>query len=179
LDLSVAALGGFVGYTLLFAYGIKLTSTAHAALILAASPIFTGLIGFTVSKNWPQQRWWIGAAIALLGEVILIGYRNTGGTPSTATLTGDLIMLASVLFSSAGYVAGGRLSAHIGTWATTAWAISLAGVVLLPVFLLRLNLAQTDLAQAAPCPGWRYSIWRFFHPLLAMSHGTGPSTKMG
>ena len=142
IALCVVALAGFVGFSLLFTVGVKLTSTTHAALILAAAPVFTGLIGFAVERRWPRWLWWLGGAIALVGEAILIGYRESGAVRGAATLEGDLVALASVVFVSAGYVAGGRLSSRIGTWATTAWGISLAGVVLLPVLLSRLRFAQ-------------------------------------
>lgn len=142
IALCVSALAGFVGYTLLFTVGVKLTSTTHAALILGAAPIFTGFIGFAIEQKWPKWLWWLGAVIALVGEAILIGYRTSGAVKGTATLEGDLVVLASVVFASAGYVAGGRLSSKIGTRAATAWGISLAGVILLPVLLSRFNFTQ-------------------------------------
>lgn len=142
IALCVSTLAGFVGYTLLFTVGVKLTSTTHAALILAAAPIFTGFIGFPVEKRWPKWPWWAGALIALAGEAILIGYRAYGAMKSTATIEGDLLVFASVVLASAGYVAGGRLSSKIGTWGATAWGISLAGIILVPVLLSRVNSTQ-------------------------------------
>jgi drug/metabolite transporter (DMT)-like permease len=142
IALCVSALAGFVLYTLLFTVGVKLTSTTHAALILTASPIFTGFIGFIVERKWPKWLWWLGAIIALVGEAILIGCRDSSAIRDAATLEGDLLVLASAVFSSAGFVAGGHLSSKIGTQATTAWGISLAGIVLLPVLLSSFNLSQ-------------------------------------
>lgn len=147
LALSVSSLAGFVGYTLLFTIGLKLTATTHAALILAAAPIFTGFIGFTIEQKWPKWIWWLGALIALAGEAILIGYR--GGTAKGAASTeGDLIVFMSVLLASAGYVAGGRLASKIGTRAATAWGISLAGVILLPILLNRLDFSQVSVTSS-------------------------------
>jgi drug/metabolite transporter (DMT)-like permease len=134
----VSALAGFVGFTLLFTVGQKFTSTAHAALILASAPIFTGFIGFAVERKWARSIWWVGAIIALVGEGILITYR-TPGLVKDATLAGDLLVLVSVLFVSAGYVTGGRSSSKIGAWPTTAWSISLAGLLLAPGLLWRLD----------------------------------------
>jgi drug/metabolite transporter (DMT)-like permease len=134
----VSAFAGFVGYTILFTVGQKFTSTAHAALILAAAPIFTGFIGFTVERKWARPIWWIGASIALIGEWILITY-TTYGFVNEPTLAGDTLVLVSVMFVSAGYVTGGRSSSKIGAWATTACGVSLAGLVLVPVFLWRLG----------------------------------------
>ena len=142
IALCVSALAGFVLYTLLFTVGVKLTSTTHAALILAAAPIFTGFIGFIVERKWPIWLWWLGAVVALVGEVILIGCRDLSAIGNAATLEGDLVVLASVVFASAGFVAGGHLSSKIGTQATTAWGISLAGIVLLPVLFSRFDFTH-------------------------------------
>ena len=148
LDLVVSSLGGFVGFTLLFSLGVKQTSTAHAALILAAAPVLTGFIGFALQRRAPRPLWWVGAAVALAGEAVLIGSRASGAAPDAATLPGDLLVLASVLFVSCGYVAGGRLAAQIGTWAATVWGISLAGVCLLPVLAGRIDWAHSPLSDA-------------------------------
>ena len=135
-DVFVSALTGFAGYTLLYTVGQKFTSTAHAALILASIPIFAGLIGSAVERKWVTPSWCLGAAIALVGEGILITFRTAG--IATASLTGDLMVLASVMFVSTSYVTGGRSSSRIGSWATTAWSISIAGLMLIPVLLWRL-----------------------------------------
>ena len=136
IDVLVSALTGFSGYTLLYTVGQKFTSTAHAALILASAPIFTGLIGSVIERKWVTPSWCVGAAIALIGEGILIAFRTTGN--ATSSLTGDLMVLASVMFVSTGYVIGGRSSSRIGSWATTTWSISLAAVMLVPILVWRL-----------------------------------------
>ena len=136
IDVLVSALTGFSGYTLLYTVGQKFTSTAHAALILASAPIFTGLIGSVIERKWVTPSWCVGAAIALIGEGILIAFRTTGN--ATSSLTGDLMVLASVMFVSTGYVTGGRSSSRIGSWATTTWSISLAAVMLVPILVWRL-----------------------------------------
>jgi len=142
IDLLLSALTGFVGYTLLFTVGQKFTSTAHTALILASAPIFTGFIGSIIERKLLAPRWWIGAVIALIGEGILIAFRTPGN--SAASLIGDLMVLASVVFVSTSYVTGGRLSSRIGAWATITWGISIAGLILIPILVWRLitiNLA--------------------------------------
>ena len=137
LEVIASALTGFVGYTLLYTVGQKFTSTSHAALILASAPVFTGLIGSVVERRWVRPAWWIGAIIALVGEGILITFR-TQEISNGASLTGDLLVLASVVFVSSSYVTGGRSSSKIGSWATTAWSLSLAGLLLVPALLWRL-----------------------------------------
>ena len=138
IDVLLSALTGFVGYTLLYTLGQKFTSTSHAALILASAPIFTGFIGSIIERKWVTRNWCIGAAIALVGEGILITFRTTKAM--TASLTGDLLVLVSVIFVSTSYVIGGRSSSRIGSWATITWSLGLAGVMLGPVLLWRLTV---------------------------------------
>lgn len=146
--LAISAVGGSIGFTLLFSLGIKLTSTAHAALILAAAPVLTGFIGFGLQRRWPRGLWWVGAAIAMAGEAVLIGSRAAGAAGETATVEGDLIVLSSIAFVSTGYIAGGRLSLRIGTWPATIWGLTLAAVLLLPFLLARIAAAPLDLSTA-------------------------------
>ena len=132
LLLTASTLGGFVGFPLLFSIGIGVTSAAHGALVLASLPVFTGLFTALAEKRRLPMRWWLGSAIAMSGEALLIGFRF-GFEDAGVSVTGDLIMFASCVCASLGYVAGGRLARRIGTWPTTLWGISAGGLVLAPV----------------------------------------------
>jgi drug/metabolite transporter (DMT)-like permease len=148
--LAISAVCGFVGFPLLFGIGVNLTTTAHAALIMAALPIFTGLFGAVVARRRPDRPWWRGAALALAGEVVLVGARFGFEEPG-ASLEGDFLTLASCIVAAAGYVAGSRLSPRIGTWSTTFWGLSLGGMVLLPLLVIRLDATDWD---AVTVVGW-------------------------
>ena len=148
--LGISAAGGFVAFPLLFAVGVNRTTTAHAALIMAALPIFTGLFGAAIERRGPGRRWWLGAALALIGEAVLVGARFQFGGPGPS-LGGDLLILASCIAAAAGYVAGSRLSLRIGTWGTTFWGLSLGGVVLLPVLAVRFDATRWPAVTAV---GW-------------------------
>lgn len=164
--LVISAAGSFVAFPLLFTIGVDLTTTAHAALILAALPIFTGLFGVAVERRWPGRRWWLGAALALAGEAVLVGARFGFADPG-ASLEGDLLILASCMAASAGYVAGSRLSQRIGTWGTTFWGVLLGGVVLLPVLALRLDATSWPAVTAV---GWGVAAYlALFATILAFA----------
>ena len=146
LALAVSTLLGFVGYTLLFTLAVQRTATAHVALIVTTAPIFSSLIGFALQRRSPAPLWWVGATIALAGEAVLVAVRPPGET--SATLEGDLIAGAAVLFLSAGYVAGGYLATTIGAWSATAWSVSIAGVLLIPVVLTQIDLSTLVITEA-------------------------------
>ena len=139
--LAVSALGGFVLFPLLFSLGLGLTSAAHGALILALLPITTGLIAAAVERRWPGARWWLGAGLAAAGTVWLVGGRFDL-SDSGANLTGDLLVIASALAASTGYVAGARVVREAGTWSVTFWGLAIGGLVLLPVLPLATSPAE-------------------------------------
>ena len=146
-------MGGFVGFPLLFTLGVHHTSTTHAALILAAAPVLTGLIGFVFEKRRPAWMWWAGAFIAMAGEALLISGGTSGSFVDGATLKGDVLVLLSVLLVSIGYVAGGHLSSRIGSTPTMAWGISLGSLILLPFLIFRLS-GGTPVTVSGDRSGW-------------------------
>jgi len=53
--LALSALGGFVIFPVLYSEGVERTSAAHAALIIAAAPVFTGLVVAAVERRVPRR----------------------------------------------------------------------------------------------------------------------------
>lgn len=137
--LVVSALSGFVAFPLLFTIGLRYTSASHAALILAALPIFTGLFAAAADRRAPSIRWVAGAALALVGEAFLIAFRVGFGDQGQAAgdaIVGDILIVSGGLAASLGYVAGGRLASQTSSWSTTLWGIGLAGIILAPALWL-------------------------------------------
>ncbi|MBM3516432.1 MAG: DMT family transporter [Alphaproteobacteria bacterium] len=145
--LAVSSIGGFVAFPVLFGFGIIYTTASHAALIMAALPIFSGLYAAAVNRRWPGGRWWLGVAIAFAGEFLLIHFRLglVDGAADDAVLLGDALILLSCAASSFGYVAGARLAQlGAGSIATTFWGVTLAGLALLPVLAWRERYVDWD-----------------------------------
>lgn len=128
--LLISALCGFAGFPILFTLALAHTSTSHAALILAAAPIFTSLIGLAVERRMPGRAWWLGLVLAFAGEAALVGLSaHDSGEASPA---GDLVALVSSLMVATGYVAGSRLSKTMGSWGVTLWGVAIAAAVQFP-----------------------------------------------
>ncbi len=146
--LAVSAAAGFVVFPVVYTIGQERTSGLHGVMILAALPIFTGLYAAAVARRVPTRGWLVGCAIALAGEVILIGAR--GGGAGDATLGGDLLVLGAALVVSAGYVAGALLPPRgVSSSAATFWGVVLGAIVLAPV-------GTALFAQdGAPEAGWK------------------------
>jgi drug/metabolite transporter (DMT)-like permease len=145
--LGMVTLGGLIGFPLLFSLGVGRTSAAHAGLILAALPLPTGLLGSAFERRLPPGAWWLGAAVAVLGEAFLIGGDSTSAAPA-ATLAGDLLVAGGAFCAAAGHVAGARLAPSFGTWPTTLWAITAGGALLLPLLLWQGEAAALGAAGA-------------------------------
>ena len=102
---------------------------------MAVMPLFVGCTGIVLDRRLPRPSWFLGAAIAVAGEIALVGIRS-GGASATATLTGDEIVLASCILFALGVVAGARLSSRINPLSATFWAITVASIGLLPLAVM-------------------------------------------
>lgn len=130
---------GFIAFPLIFTFGVMQTSANHASMILALLPVFTGGIAMLWDRQRPKARWWLGCVIAIGGEVLLISGHAKGA--ETASIEGDLLVLASCLFASLGYVAGGRLQkSGYSARGTTFWGVAIFALVLIPLTPFVLDL---------------------------------------
>jgi drug/metabolite transporter (DMT)-like permease len=128
--LAVSSLCGFVVFPLLFSLALQWTTAAHGGLALAILPLTTALIASLFERRLPRRRWWLGAAVALAGTLLLVDRRFGLASPG-ASVEGDLLVLFSCLAASAGYVTGGRAAREVGARAVTFWGLALAGLFLL------------------------------------------------
>ena len=147
--LLVTSLCGFVGFTLLFSLGVKMTSASHSALMNAAVPLFSGLFGVIAIRKAPHAKWFLGMAVSFAGVVYLILSKVNGG--ATPSLTGDLLCLMSSMLVGLGYVSGSRLSAHIGTLSVTVWGVFVASLIQLPLIFVLWDVQ--DVLAVSPT-GW-------------------------
>jgi drug/metabolite transporter (DMT)-like permease len=132
--LILSAFGSFAVFPVLFSIGAQRTSGSHAALIMAVMPLLIGCTGMLLDRRLPRPSWFLGAAIAIAGEIALIGIRSGG--VSNATAAGDAIVLVGCIFFALGVVAGARLSSRISPLSATLWAITIGSVGLVPLAIV-------------------------------------------
>lgn len=133
--LVLSALGSFAAFPVLFSLGTQRTSGCHTALIMAAMPLFVGCAGMLLDRRVPRPSWFMGAAIAVAGEIALVGIRS-GGASANATITGDAVVLAGCILFALGVVAGARLSSRINPMSAALWAIMVASIGLAPLAVM-------------------------------------------
>jgi drug/metabolite transporter (DMT)-like permease len=142
----------------------------------------------------------LGAAIAFAGEVALIATASSrvpSPTGVTTSILGDVLVLGSCVSVATSFVAGARLTPHIGSWAATFWAIVLASIALAPLAVIEAGqvawtalmpsswMALLHLAFGAGVVGFvswfwalarggiaQVSVLQFFQPLVSLAFAT-------
>jgi drug/metabolite transporter (DMT)-like permease len=149
--LLLSSFCGFIAFPLAFSLGMRLTSAVHGIMILALLPLTTGAIAFAWERRWPSWLWWLGSAIALLGEGVVTISRITA-PEGRASIAGDSILLLSTLAAASGYVAGGRLQqTGYPAKGATFWGVALMAMLLTPV--LAWSYAGIDW-RSVSLPAW-------------------------
>lgn len=175
LLLFISGITNFAIWPTLLSVGIGLTSAAHAGLIIAQIPVFTGLFAALLDRRWPHAYWWLGTTVAVIGTFFLIMHQGDS-TAGEASVVGDLVILAGVQSCAIGYIVGGRLAPVIGTRATTFWGIGIAAVVVLPVVIAIADRTDWSAVAGASWLGVAYlaflgSFGAYLAWFWAMGHG--------
>jgi drug/metabolite transporter (DMT)-like permease len=122
---------GYGGVILLQNAGIAHTSVSHAALIVGAVPALVAVLAAAARAGESGPAAWTGYGLALAGVALV-----AGGGGSGTSLTGDGLVLGSVLFSAAFIVVQPRLLAGRDPMAVTAVQLAAGGLAALPVAAL-------------------------------------------
>lgn len=172
---------GFIGFPLLFTFGVSLTTANHATMILAILPVLTGAIAMAWERQRPRGAWWLGCSIAFAGEALLL--YDPGASNEIASVAGDLLVWLSTLFASLGYVAGARLQrTGYSARGTTFWGVGLFAILLLPVVPLVVDSAALQNAGSYAWSGLLYQaigVTIVAYILWYWALGTGGIARIG
>lgn len=138
-------LSGTVGYgavVLLQNDGIAHTSVSHGAIIVGALPVVVALVAAALGNGTARPLVWLGYGVALLG-IVLVAKGGGGG----ATVSGDMLVFASVVLSGAFIAVQPGMLRGRDAAAVTAVQFLAAELVSLPIALLGGGLPH---APAAP-----------------------------
>ncbi len=112
-------LGNFL-FSICMLYGVSMTSTVSAGVILSAIPATSALMGWYFLKEKMHTRMWLAVVLAATGLALLTLAKTPPPTPDAAStqapvnmLLGNLLVFGAVLCESAFVVIGKRLSATI------------------------------------------------------------------
>jgi O-acetylserine/cysteine efflux transporter len=119
---------GYGGSILVQNAGIARTSVSHAALLVGATPVLVAVVAALRQRRMAPPLAWMGFVVSLVG----VGLVAAGGG-GDATLTGDGLVLVSLVCSASFTVAQARLLPGRDPVAVTAVQFLAAALATLPV----------------------------------------------
>ncbi len=131
--LAICALGNFVWFPLLSAYGLSLTSASKASLIFSFSPIFTIILCHFFLNDRLTIRRSIGVALAAVGVIIIIN--PSLGNLSEGNWIGDILVLVATVGSGISYVASVQLVRSLNSYSVICFSVLIGGITLSLVFM--------------------------------------------
>jgi drug/metabolite transporter (DMT)-like permease len=142
-SLAIVAAGVVVGFPLLTGFALQHITSAHSVVFIGLLPLATAIFGVLRAGERPKPAFWLFSTV---GAATVAGFALIQG--SGASLTGDLLMVASILLCGLGYAEGASLSRRLGGWQVITWALVLA----LPVMAV---IAVLTVPQVTAGIGWR------------------------
>ncbi|MFJ1751702.1 DMT family transporter [Kitasatospora sp. NPDC088134] len=131
--LAAVAVGCAVGFPLLSTLALRISSTAHSAVVIGLLPLATAAVAALRSGSRPPRAFWL-AALAGAAVVLAFTVQQSGGAGLT---TADLYLFGALVVCAVGYAEGGRLARSMPGWQVIAWGL----VAALPVTALTGGLA--------------------------------------
>ncbi|HUG38952.1 MAG TPA: DMT family transporter [Longimicrobiales bacterium] len=159
----VVALGviGNVLYQLLFIAGMDRSRAGNASLLLTGSPVYTALLSAALGHERVRALAWVGIAATVSGIALVVGSGEGGFRFGTATLAGDLMLIAASAVW-AFYTVGARdLIRKYGSVAVTAWTLWVGAALLFVIGvpdLIRLERTPSPLAWGGVAYGGVFGI---------------------
>lgn len=143
--LGVVSLGGVVGFPLLTALALQHVTAAHSIVFLGLLPLTTAIFGVLRGGERPKTAFWI---FSVIGSLLVVGFALSQS--ASASLTGDLLMLAAVVVCGLGYAEGARLTRAIGGWQVISWAL----IISLPFMLIATVITLPATLSGISAPAW-------------------------
>src|SRR3954469_13883213 len=131
VSLAIVAIGVVVGFPLLTALALQHITSAHSIVFIGLLPLSTAIFGVLRGGERPQPMFWL---FAVLGSATVAGFALSND--GTASLTGDLLMVAAIVLCGLGYAEGAALSRRLGGWQVISWALLLSLPLMVPVAIL-------------------------------------------
>jgi drug/metabolite transporter (DMT)-like permease len=130
--LGLAGLGliGHFLYQILFIGGLARTSVANSSLLLAATPVAIALASVVLGRERVGRWHWIGGAISVGGIYLIVG---RGAALSSASMTGDLMVLGAVCCWTAYTLGAGRLMERHSPLGVTGLSMAIGTAMYIPV----------------------------------------------
>jgi drug/metabolite transporter (DMT)-like permease len=144
-SLAIVALGVVVGFPLLTALALQHITSAHSIVFIGLLPLCTAIFGVVRAGERPRLAFWL---FSVAGALLVAGFALFQS--DSASLRGDLMMIAAIVLCGFGYAEGATLSRRLGGWQVISWALVIS---LPPMALLAITTLPSDLAVVGK-PAW-------------------------
>ena len=145
VSLAVVSIGVVVGFPLLTALALQHITSAHSIVFIGLLPLSTAIFAVLRGGERPQPRFWL---FAILGSATVAGFALSND--GSASVVGDLLMVAAIVLCGLGYAEGAALSRRLGGWQVISWALLLA----LPLMILVAILTWPQTWSGVSVPAW-------------------------
>jgi drug/metabolite transporter (DMT)-like permease len=142
--LTLAAIGGVVGFPLLTALALQHITAAHSIVLIGLLPLATAIFGVLRGGEQPKPAFWLFSIVGAAAVAGFALYGSEGGT-----LVGDLLMIAAVLVCGLGYAEGATLSRRLGGWQVISWALLLSLPIMAVIALFTLPNTWSNIGVPA------------------------------
>lgn len=142
--LVIVALGVVVGFPLLTALALQHVTSAHSIVFIGLLPLATALFGVLRGGERPRPIFWL---FSVTGSLLVAGFALSQDL--SASLAGDLLMLAAVLVCGLGYAEGATLSRKLGGWQVICWALLISLPFMLVLSLLTMPASFANISAPA------------------------------
>jgi drug/metabolite transporter (DMT)-like permease len=133
------ALLGFLGvffHQVVQSYALTLTSATHTGWLIGLTPIWSAVLAaLFLSERFGAMKAG-GLALGFLGAAVIVSRRGSAsGVADHATVTGDLLVLATTVNWAVYTILGRKALAKLGAASLTAGAMLAGWLMLLPLFV--------------------------------------------
>ncbi len=150
VSLVIVALGVVIGFPLLSALALQHITSAHSIVFIGLLPLATAIFGVLRGGEQPKPLFW---AFSCLGSATVVAFALANDR--SASLTGDLLMIAAIVLCGLGYAEGAKLSRTLGGWQVISWALVLAAPLMLLLTITTLPTSWKGIGIPA-CLGLAY-----------------------
>lgn len=157
LRLVAVGIVGTTMYQTMFMLSVKYTSATNASLLIAMSPIFTGILAVLHKQERFSMKVQIGSIIAFIGAAFVLLTGHTGGTTYEYAWLGNIIGLVAAIAWGWYPILAQPLITKYSAMRVTSWS-TLIGIVPLVIYCL---FNVNTLTWPVDMPSWgslAYSI---------------------
>lgn len=144
-SLVIVSCGVVIGFPLLTAMALQHVTSAHSIVFLGLLPLATATFGVLRGGERPRFAFWI---FSVIGSLLVMGFALSQNV--SVSVTGDVLMLASVVVCGLGYAEGAKLSRELGGWQVISWAL----IISLPLMLIASLIMVPDTFSHVSSAAW-------------------------